>query len=342
MQPLFDAEGRPESLLEILRPLRITSATPSRDRLVGRSPVFLRLLKTLQRIGPTDNPVLIYGEPGSGKDLVARTLHELSARASGPFVPVDCSSLREWQFERELFGHVSGAFPGASEPAPGLLGAASGGTLLLDEISALAGSLQAKLLRLLETGLYLPEGGTEPRSIDFRLICTSERDLRELVDRNEFREDLRLQISVFPVEVPPLRQRLEDLPLLVESLLQGIDTAGHCLGLSSEAIDTLQSYSYPGNVRELRGILERACLMADGERIEPRHLPAECRAHAISPPDGELHFDGDVIPLGDLEGRYIDWAVRKLRCSHRDLARILGVSERTLYRKLSRRDRVDN
>lgn len=336
MRPLLDQDGEIDSLLQIVRPLRVTSATANRDRLVGRSPAFLRLLKDLHRIGPTNKPVMVVGEPGSGKELVAQTLHQLSPRAQGPFVPVDCSSLHEWQFERELLGHVAGAFPGASESNPGFIGAAAEGTLLLDEISALAGSLQPKLQRLLDRGFYYQEGGTEPRAIDCRLICTTEHDLRDLVEAKTFRDELRLQLSVFPIEVPPLRQRIDDLPLLIESLLLDIDTADRCGGLSRAALHTLERCSFPGNVRELRGILERACLMAEGGLIEPEHLPPDCHGEAAQSQPLELRFDGDVIPLNDLDGHYIEWAASKLRCNHRDLARILGISERTLYRKLSR------
>ena len=333
MRPLFDDHGEPDSFLEVLRPIRVASARPSRDRLVGRSPAFNSMLQNLERIARTDKPVLIVGEGGTGKELVARAVHESSPRSSGPIVPVDCQALREWQFERELFGHDVGAFPGAETARPGLVGAATGGTLFLREVETLTHAVQVRLLRLLDSGRYLPEGANHTLQADFRLICSSQQDLKDLVARGMFREDLRLRIGSFPLDIPPLRDRLEDIPILTESLLRRLSCAPSCREAAPAALELLQAYDFPGNIRELTHLLERACMNAEGSLILPEHLPDECRRPA-RPDQASLLFDGTVVALEEAESRYIAWARHNTDCSQRELARRLGISERTLYRRL--------
>jgi two-component system response regulator HydG len=333
MRPLFEEAGEIGSFLEILRPLRIASATASRDRLVGRSPLFNRMLEDLDLVGPTEKPVAIFGEAGTGKELVARALHEISPRRHRSFVPVDCPALHEWQFERELFGHSRGAFPGANEARTGFVAAADGGTLFLKEIDSLSSGVQVKLLRLLETGFYVPEGATQPLRSEFRLICSSTRSLDDLATSGRFRDDLRHLIGGFPIAVPPLRDRVEDIPLLVESLLNRLEQLQPCPKVDPSTLETLQAYDFPGNVRELVHILEHACLIAEGGVILPEHLPDKCR-ESLGPPRPQLQFEGDIVPLSEAEELYIIWASQRSSGSQRVLARRLGVSERTLYRKL--------
>ncbi|MGB5401000.1 MAG: sigma-54-dependent Fis family transcriptional regulator [Thermoanaerobaculia bacterium] len=333
MRPLPTVLGETDRFLEILRPLHIASATANREKLVGRSRPFNRMLQDMERVGPTEQPVTIIGEPGTGKELVAKAIHELSPRSAGPFVPVDCSSLNEWQFERELFGFAKGAFPGAGEARAGLIGAADGGTLFLDEIDELPRSLQVKILRLVETRFYRPEGSNRHLRADFRLVCSATTDPKALVDAGAFRGDLWLALGSLPIRVPPLRDRPEDLPLLVESMLQRLSCLRRCRDLDPATLERLQVYRFPGNVRELISILERACLVAEGNVILPEHLPPDCRASGdLSSP--ELEFEGDVVPLGEAEVLYIDWAAKRTVGSQRALSRRLGISERTLYRKL--------
>jgi DNA-binding NtrC family response regulator len=333
MRPLVDEAGELDHFLEVLKPLKIASATASRDQLVGRSPMFNRMLQDLEIVGPTEKAVSIFGEAGTGKELVARAVHEISPRAHRAFVPVDCAALHEWQFERELFGHTRGAFPGAAEARTGFIGAADGGTLFLKEVEALASAAQVKLLRLLETGFYIPEGATQPQRSEFRLICSSTRSLDDLAAVGRFRDDLRHQIGGFPIAVPSLRDRATDIPILVESLLSRLERLQPRPEVDPSTMEVIQAYSFPGNVRELIHILERACLMADGNTILPEHLPPDCRASGdLSSP--KLEFEGDVVPLGEVEARYIDWAAKRTVGSQRALARRLGISERTLYRKL--------
>lgn len=335
MRPLFDRDGELDSLLEVLEPVRIASAIPTRRlQLVGRSPTFLRLLSTLQRIGPTEKPALIVGEPGTGKELVARTLHELSPRRDGAFVPVDCSALRDWQFERELFGHAQGAFPGAEAARGGLVQAAKGGSLFLKEVETLPIAVQVRLLRLLETGVYLREGSTRAESAQFRLLCSASVDLARAVERGEFREDLRLRIGAFPIEVPALRERVEDIPLLVESLLQRLSCQPASRQVHPDTLEMLARHALPGNLRELANAVERACLNAQGGVILPEHLPeAYQKGRPEEPPS--LEFDGEIVSLAEAERLYLEWARRRAGCSQAELARRLGISERTLYRKLS-------
>jgi len=335
MRPLPTALGETDRFLEILRPLHIASATANREKLVGRSEPFNRMLQDMERVGPTEQPVTIIGESGTGKELVAKAIHELSPRSKGPFIPVDCSSLNEWQFERELFGFAKGAFPGAGDARAGLIGAADGGTLFLDEIDELPGSLQVKILRLVETGFYRPEGSNRYLRADFRLVCSATRDPKELVDAGAFRGDLWLALGSLPIRVPPLRDRPEDIPLLVESMLQRLTCLRRCRELDPATLDALQAYGFPGNVRELINILERACLVAEGNVILPEHLPPDCQGPGgfTSP---VLAFEGDVVPLSEVETLYIEWAAKRSVGSQRALARRLGISERTLYRKLQK------
>ena len=335
MRPLVEEAGVISGFLEVLRPLRIASATVSRDRLVGRSPLFNRMLEDVDLLGPTERAVAIFGEAGTGKELVAKSLHELSPRRLRPFIPVDCAALHEWQFERQLFGHSRGAFPGAEEARTGLVGAADGGTLFLKEVEALCSAAQVKLLRLLESGSYLPEGASQPLRSEFRLICSSTRRLDDLAACGGFRDDLRHQIGGFPIEVPALRDRADDIPLLVESLLDRIEQRHPRPTVDASTLEALRAYDFPGNVRELAHILEHACLIAEGGLVLPEHLPERCRRtpHEARP---RLSFEGDIVSLRTLERLYIRWASEQSTGSQRSLARKLGISERTLYRKRRR------
>ena len=335
MRPLLNEHGAIDNFLEILKPLKIASATASRDQLVGRSPRFNRMLEDLELVGPTERAVSIFGEAGTGKELVARAVHEISPRAHRAFVPVDCAALHEWQFERELFGHTRGAFPGAAEARTGFVGAADGGTLFLKEVESLSSAVQVKLLRLLETGFFIPEGATQPQRSEFRLICSSTESLEDLAAAGRFRDDLRHQIGGFPITVPALRDRAADIPLLVESLLSRLEKLQPRPEIDPGTLKALQAYDFPGNVRELIHVLEHACLMADGDVVLPEHLPSDCLADRRVP-RSNLKFEGDIVPLSEAEELYVAWAGEQATGSQKQLARQLGISERTLYRKLRR------
>ncbi len=335
MQPLFDSQSEPDSVLEILHPIHSVSARPDPHRLVGRTPQFNTLLQRLERVARSDRPALIVGEPGTQRELVAKTIHEMGSRAQGAFVPLDCQAVKSWQFERELFGHEVGAFPGAATARPGLVGAASGGTLFLHEVETLTPDLQTRLRRLLDSGRYLPEGATHSLPTDFRLLCSTSRDLEALVAAGQFREDLRRLLSCLSVQVPPLRDRLDDLGLLVESLLPRLGCDQPRPQVSSAALDLLRTHDFPGNLRELRHILEIACSRAEGDPILPEHLvlPESLQRGRTEP--ASLEFNRPVEPLSEVEARYIAWARDQSQCSQRELAVRLGLSERTLYRRLA-------
>jgi two-component system response regulator HydG len=271
MHPLFedDEEGPIAAYLEVIRVVPEVSAQAS-GTFVGRSKAFQRVVELLRRVAPSDTPALLLGESGTGKELAARALHDAGPRRSGPFVPLECSGLSETLFESELFGHKKGAFTGATADRVGLVEAARGGTLFLDEIGDVPLNLQVKLLRLLETGRYRRVGESQARQADFRLVCATHRDLDGAMAEGSFRRDLYYRISAFPIELPPLRERADDVVLLAEALL----TAGRSSKrLSPEAERLLTAYRFPGNVRELRNLLDRACLLADGPVLEPRHFP---------------------------------------------------------------------
>ena len=327
--PMRGESGRVNFFVERMSAMPSARASRSAEGLVGRSPAFAQMLAMISRAAPTETSVLLLGETGTGKEMVARAIHEASPRAGRPFVAVDCSGLAETLFESELFGHEKGAFTGALARKAGLVEAASGGTLFLDEVGDIPLGLQVKLLRLLETGAFRRVGGLEPLHADFRLIAATHRDLHRMVREERFRSDLYYRIAAFPVRLPPLRERREDIPLLAQSLLARLP-AGRATDLGDAALDCLKRYDYPGNVRELRNILERASLLADGDVIDLPDLPADVRDSVPAP------TDESEPALRSAERQALLGALGAHRGSRRELAGALGISERTLYRKLQR------
>ncbi len=334
--PVEGENGAVGAFLEILTPIAVGTRAhgAGRPRLVGRSPAFHGMLDLVNRVAPTDSPVLLLGESGTGKELVARAIHETGRRAGARFVPLDCSGLTETLFESELFGHERGAFTGATGRKLGLVESCDGGTLFLDEIGDVPLSMQVKLLRLIETGTFRRVGSTELRRTDFRLVCATHRDLRRMMEAEQFRHDLFYRIATFPIRLPPLRERLEDLPVLVEALREELRLCNK-VRIPDEVLRALGAYDFPGNVRELRNVLERACLLADGGEIEVAHLPERIRAAASSaPPPSASAAPSGIVPLSEHESRYLRRVLASFRGDKKQLARSLGLSERTLYRKL--------
>jgi len=327
MYPLRDGGGKVSLFVEHMTVLPAARTARADGGLIGRAPAFVAMMEQVSRVAPTDTSVLLLGETGTGKEMVARAIHESSSRAHAPFVPVDCSGLAETLVESELFGHEKGAFTGALARKTGLVEAAAGGTLFLDEVGDIPLGLQVKLLRLLETGTFRRVGGIEPQHATFRLIAATHRDLQQRVRAEQFRADLYFRLAAFPIRLPALRERREDIPLLAEALLSRLGgTQSH--RLAPEAIDCLMRYDYPGNIRELRNILERASLLADGPEIERRNLPPEIGAAACQDRGSR------PSPLLDAERQAFARAVEAHAGTRRELATQLGISERTLYRKL--------
>ena len=357
--PLRGEDGQASLFIEKMQPLRVAQSLPSGQGLIGRSPAFQEMLSLVARVGPTEASVLLQGESGTGKELVARALHEASTRSARPLVVVEGASLTETLFESELFGHERGAFTGAQTSKPGLVEAADGGTLFLDEIGDIPLPMQVKLLRLLESGTYRRVGSTELRHAHVRVISASHRDLPQLVVEGRFREDLYHRLSTFPIHLPPLRQRREDIPLLARALLQRV-APKRTLSLTPDALQALAAHSFPGNVRELRNVLERAALLCDGHEISAplvqQALAMGCTACRAGHPHAMAHTPG--LPLSRLisEGQQPEPAPTPTsRREHRQtqaqtelqaalarhphdrpaLAQALGISLRTLYRRLA-------
>jgi transcriptional regulator with PAS, ATPase and Fis domain len=328
--PMRDSEGQIRHFVERMESLPIAHAGASGAGLVGRAPAFQRMLDLVARVAPSETSVLLLGETGTGKEMVARAVHASSPRRDAPFVAVDCSGLTETLFETELFGHEKGAFTGALGRKTGLVESASGGTLFLDEIGDIPLGLQVKLLRLLETGTYRRVGGIEALRADFRLVAATHRDLARLVREESFRSDLYYRISAFPIPLPALRDRRTDVPVLARSLLERLRPGRH-LSISDRALRRLAAYDFPGNVRELRNILERASLLADQHVIHTRHLPPEVALGPAAP--AARH---EEPPLRNAEREALQQALEVHDGSRRELARRLGIGERTLYRKLRR------
>ncbi len=329
--PVRDEAGRAAWFMETVHFLRQADGAPERQ-LIGYSRPFNRMLELARRVAGRESTVLLLGESGTGKVLVAHAIHDMSPRAAAPFVAVECSGLTETLFESEMFGYEKGAFTGAVGRKTGLVEAAHGGTLFLDEVGDIPMSLQVKLLRLLEAGTYRRIGGLEPLRADFRLVAATHRDLGQMVREGSFRQDLFFRINVFPIPLPPLRERMEDLPMLAAGLLSRLDASGKAR-LGDEALAALMRHDFPGNVRELRNILERALIMVDGNTILPQHLYLDAMKTA-KPESPAANPAEEVAPLATLEKRYLAWAAENFPGDRKALAERLGVSERTLYRKL--------
>lgn len=333
--PIRDDQGQIVYFVETMRIVRQASTRAAAQGLVGRSPAFIGMLEKILRVANSNAAVLLLGETGTGKELVAHAIHEASLREEGPFVAVDCAGMTETLFESELFGYEKGAFTGATHRKQGLVEAASGGTLFLDEIGELPLSLQVKLLRLLETGTYRRVGGLDWLPADFRLITATHRDLRAMVQAETFRRDLYFRINTFPIRTPALHERPEDIPLLAESLLERVDRKSR-RGFTPVALHWLSGRQYSGNIRELRNLIERATLLTDGDQID---LP-ELLEMSDDPAPVEITTDGgfridEVLDLVELEQRYLRWAKARSGIDTANLAGLLGISARTLYRKLA-------
>lgn len=338
--PIRDEQGRMAFFVETMRVVKHASSRPAAEGLVGRAASFSRMLSLVMRVAPTDAAVLLLGETGTGKELVARVVHEAGRNSDGPFVAVDCSGLTESLFESELFGYEKGAFTGASHRKIGLVEAAGGGTLFLDEVGDIPLTLQVKLLRLLESGTYRRVGGVETRRSDFRLVCATHRDIVGMVEKESFRRDLYHRISTFPIAVPALDQRVEDIPLLANSFLKRV-AGDRGLHFSDAALAALKERTYTGNIRELRNLVERASILADGNEIAPEHLDMES-ALAYPPPARRISaalpasafIVDSALPLDELERRYLRWLLARFDGDRKSLATSLNLGMRTLYRKL--------
>ena len=323
--PIADEAGRIVQLIEIMRPV---GRAPSHGGMIGDSPVMREVFNLISAAGPTEIPVLLTGETGTGKELAAQALHEASARRTGPLVAVECPGVAEGLFESELFGHEKGAFTGAERQHEGLVEAARGGTLFLDEVGDLSPNTQVKLLRLLEAGTYRRVGSTEPRRVDFRVIAATHRDLPAMVAAGQMRRDLYYRLAAFPVELPPLRERTADLPVLVQAFLPE-------RSISDAAMNALSRWSWPGNVRELRNVLGRAAILSAGGSVELEHLPTALRERRDRADSSVTWPWGDeILALDEIELRYLAWAVERPGLSRKAVAKALGLSERQLYRRL--------
>ena len=343
LSPLPGPDGKAAFFVEKMEPLRVARGEPASQGLIGRSAAFQHMLSLVARVAPSRATVMLLGESGTGKELVARAVHEASPRAGKPLVAVDCASLPENLFESELFGHERGAFTGATSAQGGLVEAASGGTLFIDEVGDIPLSMQVKLLRLLETGTYRRVGSSELRRADIRVVSATHRDLDRMVNEGRFREDLYYRLSIFPIVLPPLRERAGDVALLAPALLARV-AAPRALRLSPAALALAAAQPFPGNVRELRNLLERAALMCDGDVIEADTLTQAIqtgRRPAASPPDSapfQVIANGappaPTAPLKSMEAEALRQAAARHTGTKAELAAQLGISERSLYRRL--------
>jgi len=387
----YDTKGRPHQVRINAYPLRdgggelymgeavqdLSESDEHRNdqiRMVGQSPVFLRTLEQLKLAAAADAPILLQGEPGTGKDLAASFIHQHSSRCNKPFLTLDCTVLTESLFEAEVFGHERGAFTGSVGEKEGLFEVVNGGTLFLDEIGEMPAQLQAKLLRVLETGEYRRVGGRKTLHANARIICATNRDLGSDIESKAFREDLYYRVACLHIQVPSLRERLQDVPVLAEVLLEGISqSTTKRYQLTADSLMELQTYHYPGNIRELRNILSVAAAQAPDGRLDAKNITevVRCmksrRRASIKRRASDLgieeprsmrstphkrrtaDFEGDAAPgpetapaptqehtLQNMEAQHIAELLKLHRGNRRQVAAALGISERTMYRKLKR------
>ncbi len=310
---------------------------PAEEELVGRTPAMLQVFKTIGRVASTQEPVLILGESGTGKELVASAIHRNSDRAGQPFVKVNCAALSPTLLESELFGHEKGAFTGAVARRVGRFERASGGTLFLDEIGDLDIDLQAKLLRVLQSGQFERVGGNETLQVDVRVIAATNRNLSALIAEQKFREDLFYRLSVVTIELPPLRARTEDIPLLAEHVVRRLARKYRWpqLALSPEAVEYLRARPWPGNVREMQNVLARAAILVRGRLILANDLRPTTPSTVASPAESSHDHPMSLKDLvAETERRAIQHALEQTGWNRTQAARLLGISRRQLFDKI--------
>lgn len=350
--PIPGEDGAPAFFVELMHSIPVAGSDSTGDRsLVGQTAAFNRMLGKVARVSASEAAVLLLGESGTGKELVASAIHQASYRKDKSLVTLECAGLSDSLFESELFGHVRGAFTGASGPRKGLVELADGGTLFLDEIGDVPLSMQVKLLRLIETGTYRAVGASQVRHSDFRLICATHKNLSNMAKSGAFRHDLYHRINVFPVRLPALRDRMGDLPLLVRTLLKRISPTKEII-LADMAYAELANHSFPGNIRELRNILNRAIILSDTEVIGADVINEALDInYQIDRPLVEQAYDitankaADTtaedtassthwVGLKTAEKQYLQKLMAVFNDDKERVAQIAGVSVRTLYRKL--------
>ena len=304
---------------------------------LGRSEIFQDVLRLAEQVAPTESTVLIQGESGTGKEVIARYIHELSARNDGPFLSINCGALPENLLESELFGHVKGSFTGAVRDKQGLFAAARGGTFFLDEIGEMTPATQVKLLRVLQEREAIPVGGTEAVPVDVRVLAATNRDLDEEVKRARFRTDLFYRLNVIAIHLPPLRDRREDIPILAKAFLERIakEHGTRPKEVSTEALDAIMAFDWPGNVRELENALERAVVLTTkGDTIPASALPAKLTERRAEPLVAPREHPNPTLEV--IERAYITWVLQAEGGNKSRAADVLGIDPSTLYRKLSK------
>lgn len=326
---------------EVRRLRRVCMNQPGFEDLIGTSPVMQRVYTMIDRVAPSDSSILLAGESGTGKELLAHAIHRRSTRASGPFIAVNCAAVPEQLLESELFGHAKGAFTDARQHRLGLVRQAHHGTLFLDEVGEMSSSVQPKLLRALQERRIRPVGSDEEIEVDVRLVTATNVDMRSAINDKRFRADLYYRLAVVTVDVPPLRERGEDILLIAEHFLeQGAARSGRSLRLSSAACEALMAYSWPGNVRELGNVVEHAMALCPSDVIGPEHLPAGLDAHPTASDESSSRVESDppLLSLGEIERRHIIRVLEAVGGNKSRAARILGIDRKTLHTRLQRYD----
>ncbi|HBH86613.1 MAG TPA: Fis family transcriptional regulator [Syntrophaceae bacterium] len=317
------------SMIETLR--KAVAGRYSMGDMISKNPRMQEIFDILPDVAESDSTLLIQGPSGSGKGLLARAVHDLSPRKERPFIKVNCGSIPDTLLESELFGYVQGAFTDAKKNKPGRFSLADGGTLFLDEIGDTSPSLQVKFLRVLEEKIFIPLGGVEPVKVDVRIMAATHRDITAMVRDGLFREDLYYRLNIIKIEIPPLCERKEDIPLLTENFIARLKAlkGKHIAGVSTEVMARLMNYSFPGNIRELENILEHACVLCRGVLIEEKHLPYDF----LEKTNHDFTNSSTPTPLVSSELKLIQEALREQGGHRMKTARQLGISRTTLWRK---------
>lgn len=311
------------------RQLRRSSAD---RKIIGKAEEMTKVFKMIEKVADTEATILIYGESGTGKELIAREIHYGSRRSQGPFVSINCGALPKDLLESNLFGHVRGSFTGAVKDQPGLFTVSEGGTFFLDEVGEMAPATQVKLLRALQEREIIPVGGTKPISVNVRLIAATNADLEREVNEGRFRTDLFYRLNVIPLRLPPLRQRRDDIPLLVDHFLQRFAGGSDIKGIAPDVVEALLRYDWPGNVRELENVVERAVILNEGGEVRIQDLPEK----VVRGPSrhGSLVIETPCMTLDELEREYILKVLHHTAWQKKRASEILGINPSTLYRKL--------